>query len=319
LRLLILGLSDLVRRRVLPALQEIDRLERVDIATRSGASDWERPAWLAGDMYREYGEALQRSDADVVYVSLVNSEHDPWARAALETGRHVVVDKPAFLGEHETARAAELADRRNVCLAEATVWAYHPQIELMKRTLAETDSPTRRVIATFSVPPFDQGNFRYYRSLGGGALWDLGPYAVSVGRVFFERPPAEYLCRLLSWGGTDRVETAFSVLAPSFGGASVVGHFGFDTAYRNHLDIISDDLCLEADRVFTLPVDMENEIRVTTATETRLVKAPAANAFQPFFERVFQAVEAHDWNRFIDQLLGDAWSLQRLRAAAGVT
>ena len=314
MRLLILGLSNLVRRRVLPALQEIDGLDRVDIASRRGATDWQRPDWLSGEIYHEYDEALQRSSADAVYVSLVNSEHGRWARAALERGFNVVVDKPAFLGLDETARTLDLASKHERCLAEATVWAYHPQINLMKTF---QDQPTRISVA-FSVPPLDPGNFRYCRSLGGGSLWDLGPYAVSVGRVFFGEPPDTIDCRVLSVGGDENVETAFSMLATYAGGRSVVGHFGFDTAYRNHLDILSHDLSVEADRVFTIPADVENEIRITSATDSQLKKAPAANAFRPFFERVFQAIEAHDWRGFSSDLIADAESLQRLRDAAGV-
>jgi len=314
LRLLILGLSNLVRRRVLPALQEIDGLDRVDIASRRGATDWQRPDWLSGEIYHEYDEALQRSSADAVYVSLVNSEHGRWARAALERGFNVVVDKPAFLGLDETARTLDLASKHERCLAEATVWAYHPQINLMKTF---QDQPTRISVA-FSVPPLDPGNFRYCRSLGGGSLWDLGPYAVSVGRVFFGEPPDTIDCRVLSVGGDENVETAFSMLATYAGGRSVVGHFGFDTAYRNHLDILSHDLSVEADRVFTIPADVENEIRIRSATDSQLKKAPAANAFRPFFERVFQAIEAHDWRGFSSDLIADAESLQRLRDAAGV-
>ena len=53
-------------------------------------------------------------------------------------------------------------------------------------------------------------------------------------------------CRLLSFGGEENVETAFSVLATYPESRCVVGHFGFDTAYRNHIDILGSDLSLES-------------------------------------------------------------------------
>lgn len=318
MRLLVLGLSTLFQRRVLPALQNIGGLERIDVASRRGAVGWQRPDWLVGDTYDQYDEALQSSEADVVYVSLVNSEHGLWARAALERGFHVVVDKPAFLGLEETERALDLAAKRAVCLAEATVWAYHPQIALMKRIFHESGSEPLRVSLTFSVPPLDPGNFRYCRSLGGGSLWDQGPYAVSVGRVFFGTTPEAIDSRVLSTGGEETVDTAFSVLAAYPGGRSVVGSFGFDTAYRNHIDILSAELAVEADRVLTIPADVENEIRLSGPAGTELKKAPAANPFRPFFERVFEAVQTRDWQDLSNDLLSDARGLQRLRDAAGV-
>jgi predicted dehydrogenase len=187
----------------------------------------------------------------------------------------------------------------------------------MQRAFEEAGAPPNRIAVTFSVPPLDPTNFRYCRSLGGGSLWDLGPYAVSVGRVFFARPLETIASHILSFGGEENVETAFSVLATYPEGRCVVGHFGFDTAYRNHLDILSNDVSLEADRAFTLPAEMENDIRVTHPAATNVLKAPAANAFRPFFDSVLASIEANDWAHFTSDLLTDARALQRLRDAAG--
>jgi dTDP-3,4-didehydro-2,6-dideoxy-alpha-D-glucose 3-reductase len=317
-KLLILGLSNLVQRRVLPALKEIEGLEAIDIATRHGTTDWQRPDWLVGETFHDYDKGLEGSAAEIVYVSLVNSEHGRWARAALNAGRHVVVDKPAFLGLDNTQHAVDLAAKRDLCLAEATVWAYHPQIELMRRIFVESGSEPTRITLTFSVPPLNPDNFRYCRSLGGGSLWDQGPYAVSVGRVFFGAAPDTIDCHVLSSGGQDNIDTAFSMLATYPHARSVTGHFGFDTAYRNHLEILGEKVVVDADRAVTIAPDVENEIRVSAAEGTALRTAPASNPFQTFFANVFEAVKMRDWQKFRDDLLADARALQTLRDAAGV-
>src|SRR5207248_10888592 len=120
----------------------------------------------------------------------VNGEHLRWAQRALGQGRHVVVDKPAFLGLEQADRMLELAAKQGVCLAEATVFAYHPQVEFIRQQFRVADSAPCHVTATFSFPSMDPDNFRYRRALGGGALWDLGPYAAAVGRVFLDDEPA---------------------------------------------------------------------------------------------------------------------------------
>jgi predicted dehydrogenase len=168
------------------------------------------------------------------------------------------------------------------------------------------------------VPPLDADNFRYCRELGGGSLWDQGPYAVSVGRVFFGSAPDIVDCHVLSTGGADNVETAFSTLLTYPGGRTVAGHYGFDTAYRNHLDVLGPELVVEADRVFTIPPAAENEVRITNTDGTRVASAPAGNPFRTFFERVFRAIDTRDWRSFATDLLMDARAMQRLRDAAGV-
>src|SRR5688500_20280379 len=82
----------------------------------------------------------------------------------------------------------------------------------------------------------DPGNFRYRECYGGGALWDLGPYAVSVGRILFGGEPTAIAGQVLTRGGPDDVDTAFNLAATYSDGRSAVGHFGFNTVYRNRLD-----------------------------------------------------------------------------------
>jgi NDP-hexose-3-ketoreductase len=317
-KLLVVGLSNLVRRRVLPALQDLPGLDGIDLATRRNAGTGDHPDWVQGEIFADYTAALERSSAEAVYVSLVNSEHETWARAALESGRHVVVDKPAFLGLGPTEAALDLASRRNRCLAEATVWACHPQLDLMKSAFHACDSEPTRITFTFSVPPLDPENFRYCRSLGGGSVWDQGPYAVSVGRAFFGEEPQTVDCQVLSFGGPDRVDTAFSALVTYAGGRSVIGHFGFDTAYRNRLEVLGPSLVVEVDRAATTPPEVENDVRIVDDAGARVEKAPAANTFRLFFATFFAAIQAGDWQRLGDDLLMDARTLQRLRDAAGL-
>lgn len=316
--LLIIGYSNVARRRVLPAFEQLAGVGQVDLASRTGVDRDSLRSSVSGEVYSDYESALEASAAELVYVSLVNSEHARWARAAIECGRHVVVDKPAFLSLRAADECADLAGKKGVLLAEATVYAYHPQVEIMRRAFAEVGSAPSRITASFSFPPLDAGNFRYRRDLGGGALWDLGPYAASIGRVFYGDEPDAVACSILSHGGPDGVETAFSMLCAYRGGRSVVGHFGFDTAYRNHLALLGADLGVEIDRVFTAPGDEPNEVRISGVGGDRSVQAPAANAFAGFFDCVVRSIAARNWSPLTADLLADARTLARLRSAAGI-
>jgi predicted dehydrogenase len=318
MRLLILGHSSLVQRRVLPALRRLDAIDQIDLATRQVARDPASVTWTDGDVYGDYAAALQQSSAELVYVSLINSAHGHWTEEALRRDRHVVVDKPAFLEPGEPERMLELAEERGLCLAEATVFAYHPQVALIRDQFLTAGTAPRRITVTFSIPPMDPGNFRYQRELGGGALWDLGPYAVSVGRVFFGDELLSLDCRVLGHASQDGVETAFAMLAEYPGGRSVVGTFGFDTVYRNRLDLIADEVGVEVDRIFTTPPDVANELRITRRDGASTLAAPPGDAFAAFFDHVVSRVQAHDWGDMASDLRCDARTLRRLRRAAGV-
>ena len=111
MRILILGSSALAKKRLLPAMAKLPEIDGVDVASRSAPDA----------TFSDYETALAKSDAELVYISLVNSEHGLWVERALERGRNVIVDKPAVLDFEQARRLVELSRSRGLCLAEATV------------------------------------------------------------------------------------------------------------------------------------------------------------------------------------------------------
>jgi predicted dehydrogenase len=257
---------------------------------------------------------MSQSKAELVYVSTVNSTHAVWTKEALKRGFHVIVDKPAFISLEDTRQLVDLARRYNRCLAEATVYAYHPQIHLAQNAFARVNSRPRHITATFSFPPLDADNFRYKKKLGGGALWDLGPYAITPGRIFFREEPQEIFCRIGEQGA--EVETCFSILAAYSGGRSMVGYFGFNTSYKNKIEILGPHTTVSINRVFTTPANMENTLFINQNNQTTEMKTPPSDSFINFLRVVFRAIETGRHEPLAQNILSDATVLHRLRQAS---
>ncbi|MFZ5638790.1 MAG: Gfo/Idh/MocA family protein [Pseudomonadota bacterium] len=309
MKVLLLGCSSIARRRVLPALAAMGH-ERVDIASVSTQA-----TSLAGSppfrLFRDYATALKRSDADVVYVSLINSLHAKWAAEALRSGYHVVVDKPACLSYGEVASLAELAARERRCLAEALVYPHHPQMAVALRLFEEAGTAPTRIVGTFSFPPLPPGDYRHRRDAGGGALWDLGPYAVSAGRIVFGVPPQDLIGRIAERRGD--VDVAFAMLAGYTGGRDCIGLFGSSTGYVNRLEIMGPDLVVGIDRAFSPPKDIALELSVRRRDAQQRIHVPAADAFERFLGAYFDAVQNGRLDAFIAPMLADADALRTLR------
>ncbi|MDH7568050.1 MAG: Gfo/Idh/MocA family oxidoreductase [Armatimonadota bacterium] len=313
---LILGCSRIAQKRVIPALASLPEVGRIHFASRAPLDGSPVPAEKRGEVLTGYEAALAALQPCLVYVSLPNSLHAEWVEKALQRGFHVVVDKPAVLSLQNAEALAELARRSRLCLAEATVWSYHPQVEIAKRLFTDAGSAPTRLAAVFSFPPLNPSDWRYRAALGGGSLFDQGPYAVSCGRVFFGVAPTEVVCRVHS--RDEEVETSFSVLATYPNGCAMTGHFGFNTEYRNSILLLGPGVAVELDRVFTMPPDLPTEVSVRQNNTNRVVSVPAADTFARFFAEVFRAIEAGDTAALTDALLQDAACLHRLRQSAGV-
>jgi predicted dehydrogenase len=312
LNVLILGWSSLATRRILPALRRAG-CASIDIASRS--RDVTRPPDVPGRAFRSYEQALAESDAPLVYVSTRNHEHAAHVDAALAAGRHVVVDKPATLSAAESRRLLDVAARAGRLLAEATVYPWHPQFA-EALALASAHGPVERMTATFCYPPLPADNFRHRPEWGGGLLWDLGPYAVSAGRVVFGGAPIS-MSAAATMGAA--VDTAVSTFMLYEGGRTAIGHFSMNSPYINRLELFGPALALTIERAFTTAVDQPCRLSGQAGGRQVSVDVPACDAFAAFLTDVMSAIASGDHARFTDALAMDAETLDRLRAAAGRT
>lgn len=311
MKVLLAGYSRIAERRVLPAMRAAGA-SVVGIASRSSS---ERIARSMPQIksFSSYEEAITDLDMDLVYVSTVNSNHALIAELALRRGCHVVVDKPAFLKLDDAIRLVELARSNNCCLAEAVVFSYHPRILSTKQILAKENSPTSAINVVFSFPPLPTSDFRYMRELGGGALWDLGPYAAACCRIFFEASPTDVTTRILS--RQNDVDDQFSLLATFSGGRAMIGHFGYRTSYVNRINLIGSQVSITLDRVFSAPPDLATEIVIERHTTEQRMTIEPADSFGCFLSALFRDIKANSFDHFMSDLLWDARTLNAIRKA----
>jgi dTDP-3,4-didehydro-2,6-dideoxy-alpha-D-glucose 3-reductase len=312
MRLLVLGHSRVARKRVLPAARASGLFSHVAVASRRGRG---APSADADESFGDYEVALSNSGADLVYVSLRNAEHAGWVERALDHDYHVIVDKPAFTGLADAERLVALAAAKQRCLAESTVFPFHPQIARAQSVFRKLGIVPTRVVALFSFPPLPAGDFRYDPALGGGAFHDLGPYVAATSRVFVgdrvERLSVEALSR-----SETGVETAFSLMLTYGNGRSLIGHFGFDTEYVNRIHLLAPGASVELQPAFTIPSDLPARLRIRVKDQEREECMPAADAFACFLRTTVEAVETGNWADLGQILLEDARLRRRIETAA---
>ncbi|MFM0013502.1 Gfo/Idh/MocA family oxidoreductase [Paraburkholderia sediminicola] len=208
--------------------------------------------------YGTYEDLLDDREVDAVYIPLPNHLHSEWTIRAAKAGKHVLCEKPIALNAADAGRMFDAGRTHNVLVAEAYPYMSQPQTLAMCRLLADgAIGRVQSVTATLSVPfctpggvpLYDPGDIRFDASKGGGALGDLGTYAMSVIRLAVgERPSNVHAVALATPSGVDQSVYAtlifpngvFAQLSCSFSGAFmrrviVVGESGvIESDYSNH-------------------------------------------------------------------------------------
>ena len=306
LSILFLGYSNLVKGRILPILSKTP-FRQVAIAKYEGQrwDDKVREFDYQIRRYESYDEGLDEFAGDVVYISTVNSSHYEYAKKALLKGSHVIIDKPATFTYAQCCDLVEIAKRNEKLVCESTVYLYHPQLTLIDNIFRENGDVPKLLTAHFSFPPFLPDNFRYRKELGGGALMDTLPYAVSIGRYFFREFPADCHYQIHEVND-DGLDIEYSLLLEYAGGKSMIGHFGFNTEYINQITILGTYTNVIVNRIFTTPDTLENPIIADHRNERKIYQASCGHAFTCFFNEVADALYRSTYDGLYDDMLYDA-------------
>ncbi len=156
-----------------------------------------------GRVYRTYDELLADQDVDAVYIGLPNSLHHPMTMRSLAAGKHVLSEKPYTRRPAEVIQAFDEADRRHLILMEAFMWRHRPQVRRFVELLPEIGELVA-IRASFSFVLRNLDDVRLDPTLDGGALMDVGCYAVSGARlVTGEEPTGVFGVQKMTASGVD--------------------------------------------------------------------------------------------------------------------
>ena len=168
-------------------LNGLDSCEAYAIASRSlEKATAFAEKWKMRKAYGSYAELIADKDVDLVYVATPHSHHYDVTRQALMAGKPCLVEK-AFMANHRQAKEiVDLSRERKVFLAEAIWTRYQPVVKMMRDLIDSGRIGTPRLVtATLGYSMGDKP--RIMRpDLCGGALLDLGVYALNFVRMFFD-------------------------------------------------------------------------------------------------------------------------------------
>lgn len=157
-------------------------------------------------VYDRIEDIFTDDQVDIIYLSTPHNTHITYLRQALKQGRHVLCEKSITLNSHELEEAISLAREHHVILAEAMT-IYHMPIykKLHEMTSAGQFGGLRFIQMNFgSYKEYDMANRFFNPRLAGGALLDIGVYALSFVRWFMSEAPGQILSQVkLAPSGVD--------------------------------------------------------------------------------------------------------------------
>ena len=306
MKILILGYSSLCKRKIIPLLKKEFTKIKFCVCSKSqkkvniGSSEW----------YRNYQDALEQSQADLVYISLPNSLHYYWVKRFLQSNYHVIIDKPATLNFKQAESLVKLARKKRKLLSEAIVFHYHHQIT---KSIKEISSLKNLIYvhAKFVVPKFPKKNFRNYKKYGGGCLLDMGPYAAAIFRIFLNLNSKKVVFFKSFQQNKVGLNTNFNIYIYA-NGKVFFGYFSHDGKYENTLTLLTKRKKVTINRVFSPPNDENLILQVNDGYVKKEKKLEKDDVFLNYFKSIFILLKNKKFESSYKNLLNDSFFREQL-------
>ncbi len=187
----VLGTADIARGQTIPGMQLAEHCELYAIAGRKieKARDYQQ-AFGFQKAYGSYDELLNDPEVEAVYIPLPNDLHCEWSVKALKAKKHVLCEKPLAVSEAQAEEMFRTAEENGVLLMEAFAYLHSPFVQAVKAELdAGTIGDIRYFESAFITGRRPDTDIRLRKETYGGALYDLGCYAISMAMWMLGKEP----------------------------------------------------------------------------------------------------------------------------------
>ena len=295
-----------VNERLLPAIIEAPNSQLVAIASRrAGAAkatlEKYAPCYPDIKCYDDLDSLINDPNVEAIYCPMANEEHAEWALKAINAGKHILIEKPMALRVADIDVIEAAAKANNVKAMEGFMYHFHPQHarvqEIVESGLIGDVLSAR---ASFSFLMKQARVYRINRSMadGGGALWDIGPYAIHTLRwgmglnnqtndLPYSEPLSCIATAKLNEHGADIVTSGILDFGGDTKGRARFGQFdiSFERSRKSEYELIGDKGWLKCHTVWAFDKDVPIISWGNDAGESGEVKLNPANHFVLEIER----------------------------------
>jgi len=254
-----------INRLLIPAIRASARSEVVAVGSRDPirgeryAAQWHIPRATT------YEGLLADPAIDIIYLPLPNALHATWAIRAVEAGKHVLCEKPLATTAADVDAIADAAARHARVVTEGFMYRHHAQTARIRQLLDEgAIGAPQTIVGAFTYPQSRNPDVRLDPALGGGSLWDVGCYLVSMAQLL-AGGAATHASGWQQTGSTG-VDERFAGTMEYANGIVCQFHCGFRSGYQTMLRLVGSEGVLSVDRPFRpepaerLHVDRNGEV-----------------------------------------------------------
>ena len=285
MKVLIIGYSNIVRRRILNVFKE-KKIE-LFIASKSHKNQ------IKGikKQFKSYEIAIKKCRPNLVYISLPNSKHFYWAKKSLNNKCNTIVDKPITVNRKQLDELITLSKKNKKLLVESTFFNYH--LQMKKIIKIHKNDEFKKINATFIIPKPSKKSILMSKKLQGGVLMDMGPYISALPRLFNLKKLVSKKIEIKRNKENLIISIKFFF---NFKEGKYNGVFKFGGKYKNQIKISNKYNTSIIERVFSPPDDENLNLKLVIKKRKKNIKMKKDNCFRNFFVEILKNIKDNKYS-----------------------
>lgn len=249
-------------------------------------------------VYDDFHEMFSDDAVDVIYITTPHNTHIEFMLEALSNGKHILCEKAITLNSGELEKAEKLVKEKQVVLAEAMTIYHMPLHKKLRKMVADgTIGDVEMIQLNFgSFKEYNMENRFFNPNLAGGALLDIGVYAISLARCYLKSKPNRVVSLMRK--APSGVDEMSGIVMQNDEGQMVVISLSLHTKQPKRCNICGEKGYIE---IYDYPRAEEAKIVYTESGETEIIKeGEMSRALQYEMEDMEKAIAGNDEDILLD-------------------
>jgi len=284
-----MGYARIAKNSIIPAIMKHEGSVLYAVASRSKRIAMQAQADFGFEkVFTSYQALLEDPLVDVVYIPLPNALHKEWAIRAMQAGKNVLCEKPMAMNRAEAGELVSTARRCNVFLMEAFMYRFSDRLAVLERLLAEkVIGDIRSIHSSYRFVLNRENTIKENPELGGGSLYDVGCYPVSIINLVMKAQPVDI--KTLRNINANGVDVSIHAILRYADGRMAHVDAGFDSISSKCTEISGTLGAITVPETF---VDSDLPITLTLAGNPKPTEYPvfAGNRYLAQIDAVYNAI-----------------------------
>lgn len=243
-------------------------------------------------VYDDFHEMFSDEEVDVIYITTPHNTHIDFMTEALSHGKHILCEKAITLNREELEKAEKLAKEKQVVLAEAMTIYHMPLHKKLRKMVSDgTIGDVEMIQINFgSFKEYNMENRFFNPNLAGGALLDIGVYAISLARCYLKSKPSKVISMMRK--APSGVDEMSGIVMQNDEGQMVVISLSLHTKQPKRCNICGEKGYIE---IYDYPRAEEAKIVYTESGAVETIKeGEMSRALQYEMEDMEKAITGND-------------------------